>query len=191
MAMQFEDYVGSRFSKEANTDLGKDVFAFLASDASVEAMEVASDLGSPAVAGIEEKLLEKFDNKVLPDRIKQMIGHMVRQIMEHEGFVVDQNDVKMGSVPFSKGTRYKRPEWYTLHVFRSSSDPRELCFTHTRTGEKLPPATEGASWKYWTTFSTTLRGVVAFGISPTQVREQVRATGYFLHRHERVFRPAQ
>src|SRR5271155_3682537 len=120
MAMQFEDYVGSRFSADASTDLGRSIFAFLASDSSADAMEVASDLGSPAVAGIEERLLKEFGDKVLPDRVKQMIGHMVRQIMEHEGFVVDQNDVKMGSVPFSKGTRYKRPEWYTLHVFRSS-----------------------------------------------------------------------
>src|ERR1700730_7296491 len=117
MAMQFEDYEAARFVSDANTPLGRELFDFLASDASVDAMEVASDLGSPAVAGIEEKLLEKFREKVLPDRTKQMIGHMVQKIMEDRGFVVDQSDVKIGSVPFSKGTRYKLPEWFPLHVF--------------------------------------------------------------------------
>jgi hypothetical protein len=190
MAMQFEDYEAGRFVNDANTLLGREIFDFLASDASVDAMEVASDLGSPAVAGIEEKLLGKFGEKVLPDRIKQMIGHMVRKIMEDEGFVVDQSDVKMGSVPFSKGTRYKRPEWFPLHVFYSTTDPRQLCFTQSRAGDKLPPEPKGGKWRYRTTFSTTLRGVVAFGISPTVVRDEVKAKGYAMHRQERVLRPA-
>lgn len=190
MPMQFEDYEAGRFANDANTDLGRAIFAFLASNASVEAMEVASDLGSPAVAGIEEKLLEKFGAEVLPDRVKQMIGHMVRKIMEDEGFIVDQSDVKMGSVPFSKGTRYKRPEWFPLHVFYSTVDPRQLCFTQSRAGAKLPPEPNGGKWRYRTTFSTTLRGVIAFGIAPNAVREQVKATGYYLHRQERILKSA-
>jgi hypothetical protein len=188
--MQFEDYEPGRFVGDANTPLGHELFGFLAREASVDAMEVASDLGSPAVAGIEEKLLDKFGEKVLPDRIKQMIGHMVRKIMEDEGFVVDQSDVKMGSVPFSKGTRYKRPDWFPLHVFYSTADPRQLCFTQSRAGDKLPPEPNGGKWRYRTTFSTTLRGVVAFGISPTAVRDEVKAKGYAMHRQERVLRPA-
>jgi hypothetical protein len=190
MPMQFEDYDAARFAKEANTPLGREIFAFLASEVAVDAMEVASDLGSPAVAGIEEKLLKKFGDKVMPDRIKQMIGHMVRQIMEDEGFVVDQGDMKMGSIPFSKGTRYKRPEWFTLHVFYSTKDPRLLCFSQSRSGEKLPPEPNGGTWKYRTTFSTTLRGAIAFNISPSHVREQVKANGYYMHRQERILKTA-
>jgi hypothetical protein len=188
--MQFEDYDAGRFANDAHTDLGRAIFAFLASDASVEAMEVASDLGRPAVAGIEEKLLKEFGDKVLPDRTKQMIGHMVRKIMEDEGFIVDQSDVKMGSVPFSKGTRYKRPDWFPLHVFYSTADPRQLCFTQSRTGDKLPPEPNGGKWRYRTTFSTTLRGVIAFSIEPSHVREQIKANGHHLHRQERLLRPA-
>ena len=190
MAMQFEDYVAGRFVSDANTSLGREIFDFLASDASIDAMEVASDLGSPAVAGIEEKLLRKFGERVLPDRVKQMIGHMVRKIMEDEGFIVDQSDVKMGSVPFSKGTRYKRPEWFPLHVFYSTIDPHQICFTQSRAGDKLPAEPNGGKWKYRTTFSTTLRGVIAFGISPATVRDQVKTQGFSLHRQERVLRHA-
>jgi len=108
-----------------------------------------------------------------------------------KGFVVDQSDVKMGSVPFSKGTRYKHPDWFTLHVFYSTADPRQLCFTQSRAGDKLPPEPNGGKWRYRTTFSTTLRGAVAFRITPSHVREQVKANGYHMHRQERVLRPAQ
>lgn len=191
MAMQFEDYEAGRFASDAATPLGREIFDFLASDASVDAMEVASDLGSPAVAGIEEKLLERFREQVLPDRVKQMIGHMVRKIMEDEGFIVDQSDVKMGSVPFSKGTRYKRPEWFPLHVFYSTDDPRQLCFSQSRAGDKLPFEPNGGKWRYRTTFSTTLRGAIAFGITPSYVREQVRANGFHMHRQERAVRASQ
>jgi len=44
----------------------------------MRAMQVATDLGAPAVAGIEEGLLRDFGQGVLDDRTKQMIGHMVR-----------------------------------------------------------------------------------------------------------------
>lgn len=190
MPVNFDDYQAGRFSGTANTPLGRQLWAFLNSDEMLHAMEVASDLGQPAVAGIEEALLKKFDSAVLSDRIKQMIGHMVRQIMEREGFIVDQNDVKMNSVPFAKGTRYRRPDWYPVHVFRSDQDPRDLCFTDIRMPDRLPSVRGGAKWRYWTTFSTTLRGVIAFGISPREVREEVKKHGFVRRRLQRLLRAA-
>ena len=190
MTAEFEEYQPGRFASTANTPLGHRLWAFITDEVTLHAMEVASDLGQPAVAGIEEALLDHFGEDVLPDRIKQMIGHMVRQAMEREGFIVDQSDVKMNSVPFSKGTRYRRPDWYPVHVFRSSANARDLCFTDTRAGEKLPPSPSGAKWRYWTSFSTTLRGAVAFGISPRDVRAEVRKRGYARRRLERMLRAA-
>jgi hypothetical protein len=190
MSADFEEYQAGRFASTADTPLGHSLWAFLTDNETVHAMEVASDLGQPAVAGIEEALLEKFGDAVLADRTKQMIGHMVRQIMEREGFIVDQNDVKINSIPFSKGTRYRRPEWYPVHVFRNSHDPRDLCFTDTRLGEKLPSPPAGAKWRYWTSFSTTLRGAVAFGISPREVREEVKKHGFARKPHKRMLRAA-
>lgn len=190
MPADFEEYQAGRFASTADTPLGRKLWAFITDDETTHAMEVASDLGQPAVAGIEEALLGKFGEDVLPDRIKQMIGHMVRQAMEREGFIVDQSNVKMNSVPFSKGTRYRRPDWYPVHVFRSSIDPRDLCFTDTRAGEKLPALPSGAKWRYWTSFSTTLRGAVAFGISPRDARVEVKKRGYARSRLERMLRAA-
>jgi hypothetical protein len=103
--------------------------------------------------------------------------------------VIDQNDVKMNSVPFSKGTRY-RPDWYTLHVFRRSVDPRDLCFSGTKTLDKLPDCSGGGKWRYWSTFSTSLRGTVAFGICPQEVREEIKKHAYARRRLDRMLRAA-
>jgi hypothetical protein len=190
MPMNYKDYNPGRFASLASTPLGRKLWGFVTEEETLRAMEVASDLGQPAVAGIEEALLRQFKDDVLQDRIKQLIGHMVRQAMELRGFVVDQNDVKMNSVPFSKGTRYRRPDWYTLHVFRSSVDPRDLCFSDTRTGDKLPDCSGGGKWRYWSSFSTSLRGTVAFGIRPQEVREEIKKRGYARRRLERMLRAA-
>ena len=185
MNIEFEEYQADKFASTANTPLGHQLWAFINKEATLDAMEVASDLGHPAVAGIEEKLLAEFGEKVLGDRIKQMIGHMVRQAMEREGFILDQSNVNIGSVPFSKGSRYRRPDWYQLHVFRNSADANDLCFADIRTNEKLPSLPNGAKWRYWKSFSTTLRGVIAFGISPRDVRAEVKKHGYARRRLER------
>ena len=186
MTVDFEEYQAGRFAGTARTPHGREMWAFLSDPKTILAMEVASDLGQPAVAGIEEALLKRFGDYVLLDRVKQLIGHMVRQLMEREGFVVDQSNVKIGSVPFSKGTRYRRPDWYRLHVFRNSSDVHDLCFTDTRGGEKLPPPPSGAKWRFWNSFSTTLRGTIAFGIDSRKVQEEVSERGFCRHRRERV-----
>lgn len=175
MGIGFEEYRPDQFSKICDTPLGRRLWDFLTSTEVLHAMDVASDLGQPAVAGIEEALLTEFGAEILPDRIKQMIGHMIRQAMESEGFVVDQSDVKMNSAPFAKATRYRRPDWFTLHAFRNTANPRDLCFKCTRSTDGLP---SDASWRYWSTFSTTLRGTVVYGIDVRNVREEVRRNGF-------------
>ena len=182
------EYEPGRFSGDADTPFGRSVWKLLNQHKVIHAMEVASDLGQPAVAGIEEALLEAFGKEVLEDRAKQLIGHMVRQIMERHGFVVEQSNVKMNSVPFSKGTRYRRPDWHHIHVFRCTSDIRELCLTGSRQGEKLPRAPGGGKWRYWSSFATKLRGAVAFGIKPSEAHKEIKAYGYFRVRQKRRLR---
>jgi hypothetical protein len=53
---------------------------------------------------------------------------MVRQILEQGDWVLDQSDVKLQSVPFSKATRYRRPDWITAPDGKKSfpfGPPRE------------------------------------------------------------------
>lgn len=181
-------YNPEKFASLYATPVGQRLWAFLTQDATVARLETASELGRPAVEGVEEQLLGEFREEALVDRNKQMIGHMVRQIMEQRGWVLDQSEVKVQSVPFIKASRYKRPEWSTFHVFRNASDPRDIVITDRRQGAILPP---GARWTYYVTFASPLKAAVAFGVRDLgQLASDVRTHGYRRLRQERVVRPA-
>jgi hypothetical protein len=156
-------YNPGQFSALASTQTGRRLWEFLSSDAVVRDMELASDLGHAAVAAIEEPLLERFGEVILEDRYKQMIGHMVRQVLEKKGYVIEQSNVTIASIPFSKGTRYKRPEWYRVYVFRNSADEKDICFSAVRTGAKLPRIGNN-KWRYSSSFATKLRAAIGFRI---------------------------
>jgi len=151
-------------------------------------LETASELGKPAVEGIEEQLLAEFREEVLADRVKQMVGHMVRQILEQRDWVLDQSDVKVQSVPFSKAARCRRADWFTFHAFRNSGDPRNIVITDRRQNPSLP---SGARWTYYATFASPLKAAIAFGVRDMrQLRQQVHANGYQRVRVKRMLRRA-
>ena len=183
-----EGYSPGPFAPTADTVLGRGIWAFLLDEANIRAMEVATDLGAPAVAGIEEGLLRKFGEDVLDDRTKQMIGHMVRQVMERRGFVVDQMEVRINSIPFAKGTRYRRSDAYQVHVFRSTGDGRDLCMSDSRSLRGLPDPGSGARWRLWRSFRTALRAQIGFGVRLDEVRAAIAANGYYKTRLGRVLR---
>ena len=141
-----------------------------------------------ASAENEEQLLAEFREEVLADRVKQMVGHMVRQILEQRDWVLDQTDVKVQSVPFSKAARYRRPDWFTFHAFRNSSDPRDVVITDRRQNPTLP---NGARWTFYATFASPLKAAVAFGVNDIkQLRQQVHSHGFHRVRIERMLRRA-
>ena len=88
--------------------------------------------------------------------------------------------VTIASAVFSKGTRYRRHDWQRLNVFRNSKSPRSLCFADHRDAVKLPAPNDGGKWKFWASFSTTLRGHIVYSVDVHQVREEVRDQGYAL-----------
>jgi len=183
-----EEYNPGPFAAKAATPLGRKLWAFLNDETSVRAMEVATDLGVPAVAGIEESLLKRFRGDVLENRTKQMVGHMARQVMERQGFVVDQMEVKMNSIPFAKATRYRRTDTYQVHVFRNTSDGRDLCMTGTRSPQCLPNLGAGRRWRHWRSFRTKLRASVAFGEDLDELRGAIEQDGYRRVRLGRILR---
>lgn len=181
-------YRPEKFASLYASDLGQRIWTFLTRPEQVARLETASGLGKPAVEGIEEQLLEAFREEVLADRVKQMVGHMVRQILEQEGWVLDQADVKLQSVPFSKAARYRRPDWVTFHAFRSTNDPRDVAITDRRQNAPLPADTR---WIYYATFASPLKAAVAFGVPDIrQLRLQVHAHGFQRVRIERMLRRA-
>ncbi|RTL94238.1 hypothetical protein ABWH97_08995 [Nitratireductor sp. ac15] len=181
-------YTPEKFSSLYESRLGQRIWEFLTQPENVARLETASGLSKPAVEGIEEQLLEEFREEILVDRVKQMVGHMVRQLMEQQGWVLDQSDVKVQSVPFSKAARYRRPEWITFHAFRNTSDPRDVAITDRRQNAPLPADTR---WTYYATFASPLKAAVAFGVRDIrQLRQQVHSHGYQRVRIERMLRRA-
>ena len=181
-------YNPERFASLFASPLGQRLWAFLTRPDSVARLETASELGKPAVEGIEEQLLAEFREDVLANRVKQMVGHMVRQIMEQRDWVLDQTDVKVQSVPFSKATRYRRPDWFTFHAFRNSGDPRDVVITDRRQNPTLPT---GSRWTFYATFASPLKAAVAFGVRDIeQLRQQVHLHGYHRVRIGQVLRSA-
>lgn len=181
-------YSSAKFASLYASELGQRIWAFLTLPENVARLETASELNKPAVEGIEEQLLAEFREDILADRVKQMVGHMVRQILEQQGWVLDQADVKVQSVPFSKAARYRRPDWVTFHAFRSTSDPRDVAITDRRQNAPLPADTR---WTYYATFASPLKAAVAFGVRDIrQLRQQVHTHGYQRVRIERMLRRA-
>ena len=100
-----------RFTDIADSALGLDLWAFLNEHDNVVRMETASELGQPALAALATRLVAKFGDDVRQHRVKRMLGHMARQVMEHHGFVLDAQNVRVrvGDL-FTRASRYKRYE---------------------------------------------------------------------------------
>ena len=101
-------YNPGNFASLYASEIGQRLWDFLNLPENITRLETASELSKPAVEGIGEQLLEEFGEDVREDRVKQMIGHMVRQILEQRGWVLDQSNVTVQSVPFIKASRYRR-----------------------------------------------------------------------------------
>lgn len=101
-------YKPDRFGSTFDNEGGDAIWAFLNENDNKIRMETATYLSRPALEPLSPKLLEKFGEAITEDRVKQMIGHMVRQIMEHLGYRLDQNDVRItreGNM-FTRASRY-------------------------------------------------------------------------------------
>ncbi len=73
-------------------------------------METASYLRRPAIEGISPLLEEAFPNMLHRVKLRQMIGHMVRQILEARGYHLDRANVRIrlsGNV-FRYGSAYQK-----------------------------------------------------------------------------------
>lgn len=107
--MSNNNYDAKQFSDLANQPLGKDLWQLLNRPDNLIRMETAIDLQRPAAEAVSRQLLETFGDKVREDRIKQMIGHMIRQILEARNYKISSQGVvvRTGGL-FTKATRYCR-----------------------------------------------------------------------------------
>ncbi len=103
------EYDPGRFVDLADSELGRALWGFLNERDNVLRMETASELRRPAVEALATRLVGRFGERVREGRVKQMIGHMTRQVMEARGFAIDAQGVRVrtGGL-FVRATRYKR-----------------------------------------------------------------------------------
>ncbi|GGA23295.1 hypothetical protein [Neptunicoccus cionae] len=73
-------------------------------------MKTACYLRRPAVEAIAPLLEQAFETEVHRVKVRQMIGHMVRQILESEGYHLHRANVRINSRdnPFLFGSAYTR-----------------------------------------------------------------------------------
>lgn len=97
------------FSDLAGSDLGNRLWSFMNERETVIRMETATYLSRPALEGVQVSLVERFGGEVSNDRVKQMLGRMARQVMEHHGYQLDQMGVRLRrNELFLSAARYKK-----------------------------------------------------------------------------------
>lgn len=106
------------FSDIYQSQQGKEIWLFLNEPISIARMQAVSDVGKPALLAIEKGLVQKGliserdnvseDNKAQFDRLKQMLGAMVRQVLEGNGYQLHASNVKVpNSKVFYSASSYK------------------------------------------------------------------------------------
>ena len=99
------------FGDVFDTDLGRSLWEYLTHGSAIALMEDASDRGRPAVEPLQEPLLGRFGQAAAEDRIKQMVGRMIRQVLERPG---SDYELAAGAIAVkpkmlvTRGARYKR-----------------------------------------------------------------------------------
>ena len=183
-----DDFYAGTFEREYRSPDGQKLWKVLNRADVVARMETASDLGRPALAAVEDILLEELRAVILGHRYKQMAGRMTKQILEGCGFEHEASGIRVNSVPFYKASRYRRRNRPSLYLFRSSTEFRDICLTDTREGAKLPRLERGR-WRYVNTIDSPIKASIGYGFNIEQAISTVGRQGYSRHTVPRMLRP--
>ncbi len=119
-------YQPQNFRDLSETEIGREIWNFMKRPQSVVQMETASFLERAAVEPLAPWLLMEFGLEVGEDRIKQMIGHMARQIMRAIGYEIERPALRITRESlFSSGACYRRPGDHRNRSMRITKEQRE------------------------------------------------------------------
>lgn len=101
-------YRPDKFASTFKDEAGQALWDFLNEPDNILRMVTASYLGRPSVEPLSPVLLQRFGPSIKRVRLKQMIGHMARQILEARGYRLDRSNVKIRRIGniFASGSRY-------------------------------------------------------------------------------------
>ncbi len=127
------NYDPQNFRDLAETELGAELWAFLRHPHNVIRMETATQLDRAAVEPLADGLVDMFGDQARDDRTKQMVGHMVRQIMEALGYEIDRSGLRITRPSlFTSGATYRRPG-RGERAMKITREQREAWVRNTRT----------------------------------------------------------
>ncbi len=105
------------FSDVHQGPMGPAYWNFLTQPEHVLLMEGATLLRQPAIVILSERLVQAFGPDLGAakagksfDRIKQTLGHMVKEVLASHGYTIEQTGVPVGRLGtvFATATRYRR-----------------------------------------------------------------------------------
>ena len=99
-------YRPDKFSRAFRHPAALPIWHWLQSEQSLVIMETASLLRRPAVEALAPRLSRRFPVLARSHTLRQMTGHMVRQIMEHHGYHLDRPNVRIVRGLFRRGSTY-------------------------------------------------------------------------------------
>lgn len=103
------EYDSRHFRDVSESALGKQLWPYLKLHDNLLRMETATALRRAAVEPLAQGFIRTFGPEISQDRLKQTIGHMVRQIMEALGYELDRQGLRISQPNlFTSGTRYKK-----------------------------------------------------------------------------------
>jgi len=125
-------YEPQNFRDLYETPAGKAVWNFLNKRDNVIRMETAIYLERTPVEPLGPFLVREFGEEIVDDRFKQMIGHMVRQIVEACGHSVDRSGLRITRTNmFTSGTRYRANTASPEHQMSVSREQRQAWLHRT------------------------------------------------------------
>ena len=123
--LQDLEYKPQNFRDLYETDLGKAIWDFIKRPENVVRMETATFLERAAVEPLAPGLLSEFGPDVGEDRIKQMIGHMARQIMVEIGYEFERKLRITRESLFTSAACYHKPNQKRDRSMRITREQRE------------------------------------------------------------------
>lgn len=183
-------YDSGVFSALYRTETGTALWDYLNSSEAIAMMKAAAAMDRPAVEALEEPLMDRFGARIMEDRVKQMCGHMVRQVMEAEGYRVGVQNTKItNGAPFSRGTKYRKKDEIVMHSFRNAGDPRLFAMSPNKDGSGLPKS-GGSNWHYHQAIKGGARISLLTMKKLDTVLAAIEKDGHILYRMDRITRPA-
>ena len=89
------NYRTDKFEALYHGQNGQQLWDFLREHDSLLRMESATYLGRPAVEALSRDFKRSFPSLAAQHRGRQMMGHMVRQVMEADGYRLMRSNVKI------------------------------------------------------------------------------------------------